>query len=798
MWFRKAVLLLRLSASLSTVHSFRILGSFYSSSTKRFAMTTIHDIALETKSSLPVDTITENYCRKVPNAIFSRVTPTPVKSPLLVAYSKPALALLGITDVPNEQEVAEYLSGNQLLPGSIPMAHCYCGHQFGSFAGQLGDGAAILLGSSDNPISGEQWELQLKGAGLTPYSRNADGRKVLRSSIREFLGSEHLFALKTGTTRAGTVITSFETTVTRDPYYDNNIIQEPCTIVSRIAPHFFRFGSFEIFRPNGPSYNNHTLKQQLLHHIFTTHYPHLLHNQTFTTTTTATTSGVTGYPRLVPGYAVQSLYREIAQKTAWLVAQWQTIGFVHGVLNTDNLSIDGITIDYGPYGFLEYYDPEYTPNGSDHSARYAYSEQPTICGWNLGKLGEALNEALILEEEEEEEIKEGDESEKKSPKQQQVTTIIQETIQYYQQCYTQYIHALWKMKLGCLSSNEIERIYQQEEELLAPLITDATATTIPSSQSHWFRCQAIKRAMIHVVDEQPSDHETTEKDRELIDNLLETMAATVSDFTDVFVALTEYQAAIISSDNNNAEELQQLQQQLLTKILSRCATVNTIKRLHQRKQRIHRSSIPSMQLTQLIQIANTNSSLLLRMFPGADINEIKQELLQEQRKMDLAQGSIIFQELMKLNQVEKDNRDRQLWSQWIEQYTQRMQLLRLNNYNNNNNNNNNPMIIEQQRLRIMQANNPVLILRNWMAQRAIEQAEKHRNFQPVRELLTLVTEHVNDYSLSSFKQQTGTAEAEISGVGDVDVAAPITTSSSSIFLRAAPDWADELICTCSS
>lgn len=259
----------------------------------------------------------------------------------------------------------------------------FVGHQFGNFAGQLGDGAAMYLGEIISDMGYDQsestpavpaseseaenrWEVQLKGAGLTPYSRTADGRKVLRSSVREFLCSEAMHYLNIPTTRAGSVITS-DSTVERDPFYDGNSIDERCTIVSRIAPNFFRFGSFEIFKSAdagrsraGPSAGNHELKKRLLDHILT-YYPSVRAAE----------------------QAPSELLREVVKRTAELVAKWQAVGWVHGVLNTDNMSIVGVTIDYGPYGFMEHYDAEYVPNGSDNSGRYCYQAQPQVYSLNI-------------------------------------------------------------------------------------------------------------------------------------------------------------------------------------------------------------------------------------------------------------------------------------------------------------------------------------------------------------------------------------------------------------------------------
>jgi serine/tyrosine/threonine adenylyltransferase len=219
--------------------------------------------------------------------------------------------------------------------------------------------------------------VQLKGAGQTPYSRSSDGRKVLRSSIREFLASEAMHALSIPTTRAAACVTS-DSRVERDPLYDGNVIAEQCTVVTRVASNFFRFGSFEIFkeaksqydRP-GPSAGDDALRKKLADHI------------------------VNYYPPEIRDIADDSQrysrwLEEIVRRTARLVAQWQAVGWVHGVLNTDNMSIMGLTIDYGPYAFLEAYDEDFTPNGSDGSGRYAYGKQPEICKWNLQKLAQAL------------------------------------------------------------------------------------------------------------------------------------------------------------------------------------------------------------------------------------------------------------------------------------------------------------------------------------------------------------------------------------------------------------------------
>lgn len=324
--------------------------------------------------SLPIDQIAENYVRQVKNACFSKILPTPCENPSMVIYSKSAMDLLDLDETELiKKEAAEYFSGNKLLPGSETASHCYCGHQFGHFAGQLGDGAAIYLGEVLNK-KGERWELQLKGAGKTPFSRTADGRKVLRSTLREFLASEAMHFLKIDTTRAGSCIIS-DTTVVRDIHYDGHPKLENCAIVSRISPTFIRFGSFEAFMPSrGPEFCKPVIAKQLLDYVCDSFFPKVDEDMKY-----------------------ESFMKEVIVRTAKLVAGWQTCGFVHGVLNTDNMSIMGLTIDYGPYGFLDRFDADFIFNGSDQEGRYTYRNQVKICEWNLNKLAKALEHIVPLE-----------------------------------------------------------------------------------------------------------------------------------------------------------------------------------------------------------------------------------------------------------------------------------------------------------------------------------------------------------------------------------------------------------------
>ncbi|CAH8502104.1 unnamed protein product [Schistosoma rodhaini] len=345
--------------------------------------------------SLPIDN-GSNSIRSVPNACFTRVSPTKIDNPRLVLFSPDALALLNICHKINHLDkqnckgkteetncLVEYLSGNKLWPGSNPTAHCYCGYQFGSFAGQLGDGAAISLGEVVNE-QGERWELQLKGAGLTPFSRQGDGRKVLRSSLREFLCSEAMYYLGIPTTRAASIITS-DTLVERDMFYTGDSITEKASITSRVAKTFIRFGSFEISKsPDsitgrfGPSVGNLTIVSQLTNYVIQQFYPHIWSD----------------YSNDIMNCYLE-FFKEVVKRTANLVALWQTVGFCHGVLNTDNMSIIGLTIDYGPFGFMDQFTWDHISNTSDPDGRYSYAQQPNICAWNCARLAECLIQALI-------------------------------------------------------------------------------------------------------------------------------------------------------------------------------------------------------------------------------------------------------------------------------------------------------------------------------------------------------------------------------------------------------------------
>ncbi len=322
-------------------------------------------------AALPADPRTDTAARQVPGALYSLVQPTPVSAPSLLAWSKDVAAALDLPGsnadvVKQADQLAAIFAGNTLLPGMLPLATRYGGHQFGNWAGQLGDGRAMSLGEVLTS-SGTHLELQLKGAGPTPYSRRADGRAVLRSSLREFVCSEAMHHLGVPTTRALSLVATGDD-VMRDMLYDGHPAAEPGAVVCRVAPSFLRFGHFEMLNDDGDV----ALLKRLFTFTVATHFPGL--------------SADADDPA-----AVLAFFNEVAARTATLIVHWQRVGFVHGVMNTDNLSILGLSIDYGPYGFLEPYDPSWTPNTTDAGRRrYRYANQPAVAHWNLACLAESL------------------------------------------------------------------------------------------------------------------------------------------------------------------------------------------------------------------------------------------------------------------------------------------------------------------------------------------------------------------------------------------------------------------------
>ena len=306
----------------------------------------------------------DNTYARLPDAFHQRVQPAPVPSPYLVAFNSDAAQLLDLDpSVAQMPDFVEAFAGNRPLLGSDPVAMKYAGHQFGSYVPQLGDGRAILLGEVRNS-HGEKWDLHLKGAGKTAFSRFGDGRAVLRSSIREYLACEAMHALGIPTTRALCIIgTDLE-------IYREGV--ESGALVLRMAPSHVRFGSFEVFAHR----EQFDRVQQLADYTIEQCYSHLQERED----------------------KYVAFLREVTERTARLVAHWQAVGFAHGVLNTDNMSILGITLDYGPYGFVEDFEPGFICNHSDETGRYAFDQQPRIAYWNLSALAQSLLSLMSVDD----------------------------------------------------------------------------------------------------------------------------------------------------------------------------------------------------------------------------------------------------------------------------------------------------------------------------------------------------------------------------------------------------------------
>ena len=299
----------------------------------------------------------DNTYAQLPGAFYAKLNPTPFSSgPYLVSFNAAAAELIDLNpDEAKRPEFAALFGGGMLAPGMDPLAMLYSGHQFGVYVPQLGDGRAILLGEATNS-RGDRWDLHLKGAGMTPFSRDGDGRAVLRSTIREYLCSEAMHALGIPTTRALCIVGS------DDKIYREQV--ETGAMLLRMAPSHVRFGTFEIFYYR-KQYDSLKL---LADFVIGNHFVHL---------------------RDAPDKYVR-FFGEVVERTAKLIAQWQAVGWAHGVMNTDNMSILGLTLDYGPFGFMDDYDAGFICNHSDHNGRYAFNQQPYIGLWNLSCLAQAL------------------------------------------------------------------------------------------------------------------------------------------------------------------------------------------------------------------------------------------------------------------------------------------------------------------------------------------------------------------------------------------------------------------------
>jgi uncharacterized protein YdiU (UPF0061 family) len=362
--------------------------------------------------------------RQTPRMLYSKAKPTPVSNPTLLAWSDELAHELGIQKPGAEQDIF-ILAGNHVTPSMYPYAACYGGHQFGNWAGQLGDGRAITLGEWEAP-NGKTWELQLKGAGRTPYSRRADGRAVLRSSVREYLMSEAMHYLNVSTTRALSLVSTGDQ-VLRDMFYNGNAAYEPGAIVMRVAPSFLRFGNFEILASRQEIENLRKLTQWTIDKF----YPHI--------------SGEFEDK-------VVSWFREVMERTIRMVVEWLRVGFVHGVMNTDNMSILGLTIDYGPFSFLDDYDPNFTPNTTDlPGKRYAFGRQYLIAYWNLRCLGGAISPLV------------------KDP------DVLADVLGMYEEIYLQYYYSMMGNKLGLDTVKESDiALITQVEKTLSSIKPDMT------------------------------------------------------------------------------------------------------------------------------------------------------------------------------------------------------------------------------------------------------------------------------------------------------------------------------------
>ncbi|KAI4171200.1 MAG: hypothetical protein LQ343_004406 [Gyalolechia ehrenbergii] len=401
--------------------------------------------------------------RMVRGALYTFVRPEKTSEPELLGISQAAMRDIGLRA--GEEDTADFKSlvaGNKIYwdpstkKGIYPWAQCYGGYQFGSWAGQLGDGRAISLFESINPTTKTRYEIQLKGAGRTPYSRFADGKAVLRSSIREFVVSEALNALHIPTTRALSLTLAPNARVRRERI-------EPGAIVARFAQSWLRIGTFDILRARGDRKLIRTLATYVAENVYPgwTSLPSLLPEPA------STSSSSTINPlRDVPPEKTEGeppgeenrfvrLYREIARRNAFTVAYWQAYGFTNGVLNTDNTSLLGLSLDFGPFAFIDNFDPSYTPNHDDHALRYSYRNQPSIIWWNLVRLGESFGELLGAgaKVDDEQFINEGVSKEFAPELIKRAETIIGRTGEEYKAVFMAEYTELMRKRLGLISED---------------------------------------------------------------------------------------------------------------------------------------------------------------------------------------------------------------------------------------------------------------------------------------------------------------------------------------------------------
>ncbi|XP_053271224.1 selenoprotein O2 isoform X2 [Pleuronectes platessa] len=577
-----------------------------------------HNTALR---KLPVDDTDEPGSRTVPGACFSRIgSLQPLLRPHLAALSRSAVALLGLRDrdVLEDPRAPEYLSGCRLLPGSQPAAHCYCGHQFGLFAGQLGDGAAMYLGEVDSGPQG-RWEIQVKGAGVTPYSRDGDGRKVLRSSIREFLCSEAMAALGIPSTRAASLVTS-DLCIMRDPLSSGQRIPERCSVVLRLAPSFIRFGSFEIFLGRdefsglqGPSAGRQDIRAQLLDYVIDSFFPSIQQDHSNRRDRN------------------MAFFREVTTRTAELVAKWQCVGFCHGVLNTDNMSILGLTLDYGPFGFMDRYDPDFISNASDKRGRYSYQAQPSVCRWNLARLAEALGSELDAAE---------------------AGAILDNFMLTYEGFYL----SIMRKKLGLVSREEAE-------------------------------------------------------DGQLISDLLRVMHNTGADFTNTFRLLSRVPWPEEGDCERDAVG------PVVDLILQQCSSIEELKVAN-------KPTMEDRELAMILSMAHTNPTMFSMAAGGPGVAQQLERI-----------GRL--KELLETDQDELKEKQSDDWTHWVRRYRRRL--------SRECDDTSNLSPIKTQRLSVMNSNNPRVVLRNYIAQNAIQAAEKG-DFSEVNRVLKALEDPYSDTS----------------------------------------------------
>lgn len=391
-------------------------------------------------NALPADSQTTNTPRQVTKVCYSFTQPYKPTQPELLSYSQDMLNEIGLTEADAQSEAFTLLfSGKELLDDMKPYAMRYAGHQFGNWAGQLGDGRAIALADIMTPQNQRQ-NLQLKGAGLTPYSRGGDGFAVLRSSIREFLCSEAMHFLGVPTTRALSLIKTGDK-VMRDMFYDGRAAYEQGAIVCRVAPSFIRFGNFQIHAVM----QEHNVLKQLADFTIRTHFSHLLESSDDEPSELAETAEIKKETYL-------AWLNEIISTTVDMIVHWQRVGFVHGVMNTDNMSIHGLTIDYGPYGWLDNYDPNWTPNTTDaQGKRYRFDNQPYIAHWNIVQFAQAL--FPLVED----------------------VDALQEAVNQYPIQFKQKYLAMMRSKLGLKTEQDTDTaLITDLESLLSAIETDMT------------------------------------------------------------------------------------------------------------------------------------------------------------------------------------------------------------------------------------------------------------------------------------------------------------------------------------